>query len=133
MTWILERDRLSTPSWIREQASIQLAHPWHFSMSTRRYPSAGGIASARTGICPVPGVLVDAGAVVGTGVLVGAGVLVGDGVLVDAGLSSALKSLQPPVPATMIMAPVTLRKSRRVIAATPSLGGAPTEFVLFPF
>jgi hypothetical protein len=121
MMRILERDRPSTPSWIKEQASIQLKHPWHFFTSTRRYPSAGGIASAGMRICPVPGVAV----AVGSGALVGASVPVGAGALVGVGVSSALKRLHPPVPATKMMAPVTFMKSRREIA--------PTGLVLFFF
>jgi hypothetical protein len=107
MIWILERDRLSTPSWIREQASIQLRHPWHFSMSTRRYPSAGGISAGVRRVGPVSGGLVGASALGDAGVLVDAGLSVG------AGLSSVAP--HPPIPATTTMAPVTLMKSRRVI------------------
>jgi hypothetical protein len=128
MIRILERDRPSTPSWIKEQASIQLKHPWHFSISTKRYPSAGGIPSIlMPGVSVGVSVAVAVGIVVavaaGTGVVVAAGVsvLVGVGVLAGVGLSSGVDSLHPPVPATKMMVPVTFMKSRRVI------------FVLFSF
>ena len=42
-TCIRARDKLSNPSCTSEQASIQLTQPWHFLVSTRRYPSAAGI------------------------------------------------------------------------------------------
>ena len=84
---------------------MQLAHPWHFSMSTKRYPSAGGISSAGTRICPVSVVGVSAAVGIGVAVAVGTGVAVavGDvGVVAAAGVarSPALKNLHPPVPAT---------------------------------
>jgi hypothetical protein len=37
------RDKLTNPSCTREQASMQVAQPWHFLVSTSRYPSAAGI------------------------------------------------------------------------------------------
>ena len=93
----------------------------------------GGISSAGTRICPVPGVGVAAAVGVGGCVAVGAGVCAAVGVDVcvatGVGFSFALKSLHPPIPATIITVPVTLRKSRRVNAATPSLDGASAEAV----
>ena len=39
---ILASDKLSKPSCTREQASMQVRQPWHFFVSTRRYPFEAG-------------------------------------------------------------------------------------------
>jgi hypothetical protein len=39
-TCILDKERFITPSWAREQASMQDMHPWHFFISTSMKPNA---------------------------------------------------------------------------------------------
>ncbi len=49
------RERFSVPSLTNEQASIQDRQPWHFFVSTRRYPSEAGMAATASSNQTSPG------------------------------------------------------------------------------
>jgi hypothetical protein len=45
MTWMRDSEYDVDPEWASEQAIMQVPHPWHFFVSTTRYPSLFGMTT----------------------------------------------------------------------------------------